>query len=242
MRDYAYFMLVRAIDAFLWGGELLGDENLPAKGPAVFIANHLGPLGPIGIVSSLPLRLYPWVVGEMVDPIKAPEYIRQDFVEPRLKLKPPFSKKFSKMLTRITIPLFKSIEGVPAYLGGQETLFETLDKSLDLLLEEKYLLVFPEYSILGTDSMKKMYPFQKTVFRLGEMYFQKTGNRLGFYPVAIHESHKVKIGCPAYFSGLAQPVHERLRLKNLLEESVHQLYQELDEGGKPEELLTPRTN
>lgn len=242
MRDFAYFMLVRAIDAFLWGGELQGDENLPETGPAVFIANHLGPLGPIGIVSALPMRLYPWVVGEMVDPILAPDYICQDFVEPRLKLKPPFSKRFSRALTRITVPLIKSIGGVPAYLGGQETLYNTLDLSLDLLLEKKYLLVFPEYSILGTDSMKKMYPFQKTVFRLGEMYFQKTSHRLGFYPIAIHESHKVKIGSPAYYSGLAQPVQERLRLKNLVEESVHLLYQQLDRRGKPEELLTPRTN
>jgi hypothetical protein len=242
MRDLSYHLLVRGLDAFVWGGELFGEENLPDKGPAVFIANHLGPLGPIGAVCSLPFRLYPWVASEMVDPVLAPDYIRVDFVEPRLKLTPPFSRKFSKALTRITVPLIKSIQGIPAYLGGQELLFETLEKSLTLLQEGKCLLVFPEYAILGSDSMIKFYPFQKTVFRLGEMYYEATRQRLGFYPVAVHESHKIKVGPPFLYSPLAQPVKERLRLKNLLEGAVHQLYLELDRDNRPEKMLTPRTN
>lgn len=242
MNDFYYHLLVKGLDAFLWGGELFGAENLPEKGPAVFIANHLGPLGPIGVVSSLPFRLYPWVVGEMVDPKLAPEYIRADFVEPRLKLKPPFSQYFSKALTRITVPLINSIQGIPAYLGGQELLYGTLEKSLQVLLEQKHLLVFPEYAILGTDSLKKIYPFQKTVFRLGEMYYAASNQRLAFYPVAVHESHKVKVGNPYYFSPLVHPVKERLRLKDLLETAVHQLYLELDRNNQPEKMLTPRTN
>jgi hypothetical protein len=178
----------------------------------------------------------------MVDPVLAPDYIRVDFVEPRLKLTPPFSRKFSKALTRITVPLIKSIQGIPAYLGGQELLFETLEKSLAFLQEGKCLLVFPEYAILGSDSMIKFYPFQKTVFRLGEMYYEATRQRLGFYPVAVHESHKIKVGPPFLYSPLAQPVKERLRLKNLLEGAVHQLYLELDRDNRPEKMLTPRTN
>jgi hypothetical protein len=242
VKDSSYHLLAKSLDAFLWGGELLGEENLPESGPAVFIANHLGPLGPIGAVCSLPFRLYPWVVGEMVDPRLAPEYIRVDFVEPRLKLKQPFSQKFSRALTKITVPLFGSLQGIPAYLGGQDLLYETLEKSLVLLKEKKCLLVFPEYAILGSDSMQKMYPFQKTVFRLGDMYYEATRGRLGFYPVAVHESHKIKVGYPFYYSPLGQPVQERLRLKNSLEGAVHQLYKELDQEQNPEKMLTPRTN
>lgn len=242
MNDFTYQLLVRGLDAFLWGGELLGEENLPDKGPAVFISNHLGPLGPIGVFSSLPFRLYPWVVGEMVDPDLAPDYIRQDFVEPRLRLRPPVSQYFSRALTKITIPLFNSIQGIPAYLGGQELLYDTLEKSLAFLLEDKYLLVFPEYAILGTDSLKKIYPFQKTVFRLGEMLFAANGQRLGFFPLAVHESHKVKVGNPIFFSPLTQSVKERLRLKNQIENAVHRLYLELDQNNQPEQMLTPRTN
>ena len=113
---------------------------------------------------------------------------------------------------------------------------------LEFLKEGKCLLVFPEYAILGSDSMKKIYPFQKTVFRLGELFYESTRQRLGFYPVAVHETHKVKIGNPFLFSPLVKPVQERLRLKKLLEHAVLQLYLELDCNTQPEKMLTPRTN
>jgi len=231
MNDTTYRFFVGLVDAFLWGGELVGDENhLPEKGPAVFIANHLGPLGPIGAACSIPLRLYYWVMGDMVDKELAAEYLRVDFVEPRLKLKPPFSLSFSKALSRITVPLLSSLGCIPAYLGGQERLYDTLRLSLSLLLEEKYLLVFPEYAILGADSLTKMYPFQKTVFRLGEMYYEQTRRRLPFYPVAIHESRRVKVGQPFTYNPLVQLGQERHRLKDLLEEAVKKMYLELSGG------------
>lgn len=243
MKDSSYHLLTRILDALIWGGELLGEENLPEEGPAVFIANHLGPLGPIGSICSLPFRLYPWVVGEMIDPGLAPDYIRVDFVEPRLKLTPPISNVISKALTKITVPMFRSIEGIPSYyLRKQEFIYETLEKSLTKLKEGKFLLVFPEYAILGSDSMKRIYPFQKTVFRLGEMYYSATRHNLRFYPVAVHESHKVKLGAPFKFSPLTRAVKERLRLKRLLESAVYQLYLEMDRDNQPEKMLTPSTN
>lgn len=242
MKDLAYHLIARGLDSLVWGGDLIGSENLPDEGPAVFIANHLGPLGPIGIVCSIPFRLYPWVVGEMMDPILAPDYLRVDFVEPRLKLKPPFSMVLSKVLSKISVPLIQSIGGIPTfYNGNQELLCTTLEKSLKKLIEGKFLLVFPEYAIIGSDSMKKIYPFQKTVFRLGEMYYASTRGKLGFYPVAVHESHKVKIGTPYLFSPLSQPVQERLRLKRLLESAINQLYQDLDREFQTEKMMTPRT-
>ncbi len=178
MKYIFYQFLTGALDLFLWSGELIGEENLPKEGPAVFIANHLGPTGPIAVACSIPLQLYPWAIGDMLDKKLAPEYLRVDFVEPRLKLKPPFSRIFSKALSKITVPMLKALGCIPAYLGGQERLYDTLKISLSLLLERKCLLVFPEYAILGSDSLVRMYPFQKTVFRLGEMYYDQTGERL----------------------------------------------------------------
>ncbi|HKZ44340.1 MAG TPA: hypothetical protein VJZ78_04810 [Anaerolineales bacterium] len=242
MKDSIYHLIARGVDAFIWGGELLDTENLPEKPPAVFIANHLGPLGPIGVVSSLPLRLYPWVAGEMIDPVLAPEYLRRDFVEPRLKLQPPVSLQFSKFLSKITVPLMQSVGGIQAYVGGQETLYKTLEESMTYLKEGKFLLVFPEYAILGTDSMKKIYPFQKTVFRLGEMYYSSNRQRLGFYPLAVHESHKVRVGLPIYYSHLLEPAMERMRLKNLVEESVREMYQEMDQKFETKKIFNPHTS
>jgi 1-acyl-sn-glycerol-3-phosphate acyltransferase len=50
--------LMRVLKLFLWNGELVGEENLPRSGPAVFIANHLEAVGPIAAYCSIPFRLY----------------------------------------------------------------------------------------------------------------------------------------------------------------------------------------
>jgi len=236
--DWVYFRIVHTLDAFLWGGELLGDENMPDKGPAVFVANHLGPLGPIGCVSSIPLRMYFWSVGDMLDKELAPEYLRQDFVEPQLKLKMPFSLKFSNTLSKITVPLLCSLGCIPVHRGDFEGLNETLEISLKLLLDGKCLLVFPENANVGEDTLHTIRPFQKTVFRLGEMYYDQQRKRLEFYPVAIHPSRRVMVGKPYTFNPLNVLVHERLRLKNLAEASVRRMYAEM-ENGDLTGLLTP---
>lgn len=240
MKYIFYQFLTGALDLFLWSGELIGEENLPKEGPAVFIANHLGPTGPIAVVCSIPLQLYPWVIGDMVDKGLAPEYLRIDFVEPQLKFRPPFSRVFSSALSKITVPMLRTLGCIPAYVGGQERLYDTLKMSLSLLLEGKCLLVFPEYSDAGSDTFVKMYPFQKTVFRLGEMYYDQTVKCLAFYPVAVHESGKVMLGKAIAYNPLNALGMERHRLKDLLEETVKGMY--LQMAGEQEYVgaLTPQ--
>jgi hypothetical protein len=228
--DWVYFRAVHTLDAFLWGGELLGDENLPEQGPSVFVANHMGPLGPIGCVSSIPLRMYFWAIGDMMDRELAPDYLRQDFVEPQLKLKMPFSLKFSRFLSGLTVPLLCSLGCIPIHRGDYERMNETLKISLAWLLQEKFLLVFPENAEVGADTMSHIRPFQKTVFRLGEMYYEQQHKRLEFYPVAVHESRKVMVGKPYSYNPLNVLAHERLRLKNLIETSVRRMYADMENG------------
>jgi hypothetical protein len=54
------------LDLLLWNGELVGEQNLPRSGPAVFIANRLEAFGPIAVDCSIPLGMYPWTVPDMV--------------------------------------------------------------------------------------------------------------------------------------------------------------------------------
>jgi hypothetical protein len=239
MRYIFYQFLTGALDLFLWDGELIGEENLPKEGPAVFIANHLGPTGPIGVVCSIPLQLHPWAAGDMMDKELAPEYLRIDFVEPRLKLRLPFSRAFSKALSKITVPMLRALGCIPAFLGGQERLYDTLNISLSLLLEGKCLLVFPEYSLVGSDTIVQMHPFQKTVFRLGEMYYEQIGKRLAFYPVAVHDSSKVMVGKAIFYNPLNAVAIERHRLKDVLEETVKGMYLQMG-GGEYVGELTPQ--
>ncbi len=239
MRDTLYHFIVGALDLFLWGGELIGEENLPQKGPAVFIANHLDATGPIACCCSIPMRLYPWSVGDMMDPEKAPAYMNWDFTERQLHLKPPLSTRFSRLLTRITVPMFWSLGCIPVYKGDYERMKDTLRLSMDILQQGKFLLVFPEDPLMGKDEQTQMNPFQHTFVRVGEMFHAETGERLAFYPLAIHQKGVVQVGKPVLFNPLNPAGMERQRLKGLMESAVREMYLRL--GGQAGEVgaLTP---
>jgi len=227
MNDTAYFLIARLIDRLYWRGRLLEAENLPEGGPAVFVANHLGPIGPIGTVCSIRLRFYPWVVAQMVDHRLASDYLRMDFVEPSLRLTPPFSTAIAKALSLITVPMLTALGCVSVHRGEYEDILDTLQDSLALLKEGKIVLVFPEEPDMEMDLQSKMRPFLKGFTRLGELYFEESGKRLSFYPVAVHESKVVRVGKPVLYDP-DQPLGlERHRLKDELEEKIRQMYLEM---------------
>lgn len=228
MKDSTYHFLVSVLDLFLWSGKLLGEENLPARGPAVFLANHLDAAGPIAVTCSIPLRVYPWVVADMMDRRLAPDWMRQDFVERQLRLKPPFSRWLAKALCRITVPLFHALGCIPVYRDDYTRLQETLRRSVDLLREEKFLFIFPEDNRLPTDPATRMQPFQHTFVRLGEMYYAERRERLPFIPVAVHGAGYLQVGKAVLYNPLNPPGVERRRVKDLVEKEVIRMYLELD--------------
>ena len=73
MKDSLYQFIVSVLDLTLWGGELVGEENLPRHGPAVFIANHLDATGPIAAACSIPVRMYSWAAADMEVAVLAPQ-------------------------------------------------------------------------------------------------------------------------------------------------------------------------
>lgn len=228
MNDATYFFIIKALNLLLWDGELVGKENL-GEGPAVFVANHLGAKGPVGVVCSMPVRLYPWIHHETIDKELAPEYVRLDFVEKELKLSPPLSVIVSKIICRISVPLLLSLNPVPVYYNrlGME---ETFQQSLKLLFDHKYLFITPEDPSLEPDRITGIRPFMKGFIRLGELYAATTNLRLPFYPLTVHESGLVIIDKPLLYNPNNDARKERLRLVNLLEMTIKARYAQLCES------------
>lgn len=230
MKISTYRLLIGILDTFCWGGSLIGQENLPENGPAVFVANHLGPQGPIGALCSIPLRLYPWIIADMVDAERAAAYLEWDFVERTLKLTPPASTVVAKLLSKITVPLLTSIGVIPAS-QDYEDVMGALRFSVELLSQGKCLLICPEDNRLPVDPITKMTPFKKGFTRLGELYYARSGERLRFYPVAVHESRKTVVRKAVVFNPKIPLAQERLRIKKLLESSIRQAYIEVASQG-----------
>jgi hypothetical protein len=161
----------------------------------------------------------------MVDPTLAADYLRKEFIEKSLHLQPPYSTTASRGLAYITVPMLRQLGCIPVY-SDYVRLQMTLQVSLDLLLNRHHILVFPEDPALPVDPVFHMTHFRKGVTRLGEMYYQQTGSQLAFFPISVHQSRQVRIGRPIYFSPQKSLAAERLRIRNYIEESVHQLYLE----------------
>jgi len=231
MNDTTYRLIAWLFDAFLWGGELIGDENL-AEGPSVFVSNHLGAMGPVAVIASLPVRVYPWVISDMLDADRAAAYLNQDFVEPQLHIAPPFSTWVAQGVSKISVRLLGSAGCVPVWQG--ERLYETFERSVGLLIDGKSLLIFPEDPSKETDPLYKMTPFYKGFTRLGEVYYERAGKALRFFPVAAHlDSRRVKVGRPIAYNSKNPAASERLRIKNVLEKSIHEMYLGMSMNGFP---------
>lgn len=232
MSDALYRLFMNSMDLFLWDGELVGEENLPECGPAVFIANHMDAAGPIATCCSIPYRLHPWIVANMMDRHLAPAYIQDDFIERQLHFKPPLSRWIARALCKVTIPLFFSLGCIPVYKNDYPRMQITYRMSMDLLRQNKFLLVFPEDNNLPTNPVTKMQPFQHSFVRLAEVYYAETGKCLRFYPLAIHASKYLKVGRPTVYDPCHPVGTERRRLKNIMEESIISMYLQLEEGNR----------
>jgi len=217
--DALYWFMSHMLDAFIWGGELSGYENLPAAGPAVFVSNHALALGPIAAAASLPVRLYPWVISDMLDWQKAAAYLNKDFVEPQLHIPSPLSLPLARLITQASVRLLRGVGSIPVWHG--EEVRETYRISLDHLSGGENLLVFPEDPTQPIDEQCKMRPFMKGFARLGELYFERTQKILNFFPLAVHPgSRTVKLGKPISFNPKNNPANECVRIKSVLESIV----------------------
>lgn len=216
------------LQELIWDGDFLGRENLPVDGPAVFVSNHLGAMGPIAVGASLPLSAYFWIHEEMLEPELAADYLRRDFMEPQLHIPPPYSHSFAKVLSKITVPLLKATGGISVHhdAGG---LLETYRNTVDLLTLGKFILIFPEDPAQAPDPKTKMSPFQKGFTRLGELYYQRTQSTLRFYPVMVHAGERIlRLEHPVRYNPMNPPTSERMRLKHALENTIKAMYLEAE--------------
>ena len=230
MNEKLYRLVSWGFDELIWGGDLVGIENLPEHGPAAFVSNHLGALGPIAVGASLPIQLHFWIHADMLDQHLAPDYLRRDFLEGQLHLRLPISGWLAAVISRIHVPLLRTLGGIPVYHtpDGHLTTFQL---SVDLLAQGKYILIFPEDPELPPDGRYQMAPFKKGFTRLGEMYFEQTKQTLFFYPLAVHaESLTVRVGKPVRYNPISNPASERTRIKSLLEQTIQDMYLQASHG------------
>jgi 1-acyl-sn-glycerol-3-phosphate acyltransferase len=207
------------------GQDHISKEDIPA----IFVSNHAKEAGPISIMLSFPLRLYPWTVSDMTEPELAPKYILDDFVKPRLHLDGIAGHAVSSLLTKLTVPLINGLGAVPVHKHSGN-LARTFKRSMELLREGKSLLIFPEDPNAPADELTLRQPFMGGFALLAQKYYGETGRNLPIYPIAVEPNSKsIGVGSSEHLDLSLEGGLARQELAHRLEERVGALY--LNLGG-----------
>ena len=209
---------------------LAGTEQLQDAGPAIYIPNHLGALGPVMSILSIPVRFYPWVVEDMLDRRLAPPYLYDDFVHRAWHLSGRLGMAVGTAQSRISVPLLNGFGSVAVDYEQRRSL-SAVRRSLALLVAGKSLLIFPENDRMPEDPETGIRPFRCGFIGLCSMYERATGRRLPIYPLAVHKGRKmITIGQPL-FHGNQGDRHAEVRATcERLYQRVREQYLALEAG------------
>ncbi len=120
---------------------LIGADRLPA-GPAIYLANHAGPQGPIAVVRALPVRVHPWIIDEMLSLRTAPRRMWLD-VGRRWRVGARLGRAVCTLTTLLAVPFLKALS--PVRVHKANGLFDgAYSQSLALLRQGRSVLIFPE--------------------------------------------------------------------------------------------------
>jgi 1-acyl-sn-glycerol-3-phosphate acyltransferase len=225
-----------ALYRFVWraGGpfrfRVVGHEQVPDAGPAIYVSNHLDALGPIMSVLSIPVRFYPWIVAEQTDYRRAPRYLYDDFVSRAWHLNGRLGIAVSWALSRITVPLLTGLGCVSVDSTRHETL-PAFRRSLELLTAGENLLIFPEEASSPEEPESRLHQFQCGFIGLCSMYGRTTGGRLPIYPVAVHAGRKtIAVGQPVFHENGGDRRADVQATCDRLHQRVRELYLALEAG------------
>jgi hypothetical protein len=220
MNDYFYERL-RLFFYCFWHCRLVEKQNIPLKGPAVFISNHLGSYAPVAVLSAFPVRLYPWVAYQITDKKLCPGYLRMDFVESELRLRPPLSSFTAWAISKACVAIMKALHAVPVHEKSMK-LASTWKLSLALLVRNKNLIVFPENEHRPLNQV--LNEFNDGFVGLAKIYHEKTGGILKFIPIAVHqEARAIHIGPSIPFNPECPFTSEKERIRTALQDRITEM-------------------
>ena len=129
---------------FLKVRNVIYDEPVGEE-PVIFLANHLGALGPLYMVGTFPLRdnVAIWCNEGMMDEKLIVEYVRHDWWwRPESRLAPLYSATIPYIAKAIVPKVLRSAPTIAVCRDAR--IMTTMRKSLQALRAGKHLVIFPE--------------------------------------------------------------------------------------------------
>ena len=101
--------------------------------------------------------------------------------------KPPRFSLPAHVMSWITPPMMHSLQAVPVYRDGIQSL-STLKQGLKYLLKGENLIVYPDIDYTG--NYEKPSQIYDGFLLLGELYYKKTGQPLAFIPLVVDDKNR----------------------------------------------------
>lgn len=181
--------------------EPVGDE------PVIFLANHLGAVGPMYMAVTFPLHenVAIWCNEGMMDEKLIVDYVRHDWWwKPESKLAPFYSATIPYVAKAIVPKVLRSAPTIPVYRDAR--IMTTMRTSLKALKEGKHIVIFPELPD-GHDSHAER--LQMGWLNLVAMYHRATGKVIRMVPIYIDEDARLFRGCKAITADPDVPLSEQ---------------------------------
>lgn len=167
--------------------EPVGDE------PCVFLANHIGALGPIYMALTFPLadNVAIWCNEGVMDEKQMVEYVRHDWWwRPESKLAPLYNVTLPYIAAAIVPKVMRSAPTIAVCRDAR--IMSTMRASMKALKEGRHIVIFPERPD-GFDSHAEQ--LQMGWLNLATMYYRATGKQLRLIPVHIDQrEHVFRVG------------------------------------------------
>lgn len=162
--------------------EPVGEE------PVIFLANHLGAVGPMYMAVTFPLKdnVAIWCNEGMMEEKMTVEYVRHDWWwRPESKLAPLYSATIPYIAKAIVPKVLRSAPTIAVCRDAR--IMTTMRKSIAALKEGKHIVIFPE---LPDGHNSHAEHLQMGWLNLVTMYRRATGKDIRMIPIYIDEPAK----------------------------------------------------
>jgi hypothetical protein len=218
MKNPMYAFLAFVLRRLLKKPSVFGLERIHAPGTAIFVSNHEGIFAPLVLMLFANQDFVPWVVYENLDVRLCRGYLRRDFVEPVLRLRPPLSRLVSAMISPFCVGIMKYVDAIPVFHSSKR-IVETMELSVETLKQGRNLLIFPENPRdEGGEDLKS---FLTGFVHLAKECYEQNRQTVGFVPVFVdRKSNEIHFGAHIPFDPQAPYHQERVRILAALRQGM----------------------
>lgn len=198
------------------------NKNIaPTSKPTVYISRHQNMSGPVSILAWSNHFMHTWVFA----PFLSQKSCYQHYVDYTFTQRFGWPKILAKIIAWPTSyfvsALLNSGRMLPVYRKSRK-IIQTFKLSLNALLRNEDLLIFPEIDYTNTDiSTSKIY---EGFLHLEKYYYRETKKHLAFVPIySDKERREIRRGKAIYFTGKKKFIEERKEIVQEIQKELNRL-------------------